>query len=38
MLYAANTEPAALPQTEINLPPLLANLVGEQAVFMLRRD
>jgi hypothetical protein len=22
----------------INLPPLLANLVGEQAVFMLQRD
>jgi hypothetical protein len=22
----------------INLPPLLVNLVGEQAVFMLRRD
>ena len=22
----------------INLPPLLANLIGEQAVFMLRRD
>jgi hypothetical protein len=22
----------------INMPPLLANLLGEQAVFMLRRD